>query len=282
MINRSKFLDFVALQLETGDYDAHIPFLTNLVKDGGYSPETAMWLGLLYMAYYQEGSMWVAFNRPGVRSRKTRPPLTLPITQQRRNLYGGKIELHLNDLHAKPSLTEWLGDCADWTSLLRSVRSVWGNGRWASYTTSELLTHLGGPAVEPSCYDVLDSSGPKKGLKALGLEPSEASAEAVRGVLAANGMPVPMSVLESLLCDWAGMNKGTFYAGRNIDRQQGRILDVERKLGCRLTKLWQVRLKTFPHNTLGELHGWEGIDKQRLKAYTRDGAVLAPQDDRSD
>lgn len=275
------FTRFVGMQLATGDYDAHIPFLTALARTQGLTPDESLWLGLLYMGYYTEGSMWLAFTTPGVRRQQRPPPANLPITTQRRNLYGGRIVRHFADLYRVRPFTRWLADRRTWADLLLAVGSLWGNGRWASYTTSELLTHLGGPRVEPTSYEVVNSSGPRKGLGALGLPPSEASAEQVRQHIALTHGEVPMSVLESLLCDWAGMSKGTFYAGRNIDRQQGRILQAEAHCGRRLDVLWRVRREVFPAETLGEDNGWQGIDANRLKSYRDTGAVLTPDEDRT-
>jgi hypothetical protein len=39
-------------------------------------------------------------------------------------------------------------------------------------------------------------------------------------------------------------------------------------------------MRVYPLTTLGELNGWEGIDKARLKAYKETGTVLAPWEDR--
>lgn len=267
-----EFVDFCRLQLDTGDYDAHIPFYKELTKN--LPTEEALWLGLLYMGYYQEGSAWMAFLTPGVKQRRKMPPVKYPITTQRRNLYAGKIARHFTDLLAVENLGRWLHAAKSWEELLEVVGGVWGNGRWASYTTSELLTHLGGPRLEPTTYEVLTSSGPKKGLEHLGVPATDAGADGVMKSLSRDGIDLSPSMLESILCDWAGMNKGTFYAGRNIDRQQGRILQVERSYGIKCSTLWHVRRRVFPGSALGELHGWEGIDHKRLKSYRSTGVVL--------
>ena len=280
MKNFKMFVKFCAMQLETGDYDAHIPFLMELKKRLRLSKEHSVWLGFLYMAYYTEGSAYVAFSDKQVRDRVKLPPSDLPITTQRRNLYGGRITRHLEELHEIPKLHKWLSVSDSWSSLLDRVGSVYGNGRWANYTTSELISHLGELGIEPDTYEILQSSGPRKGLVALDLQPTDSAAKLVADKLAIQGIEIPASVLESLLCDWAGMNKGTFYAGRNIDRQQGRILQVEEKLGVKLDLLWFIRRKVFPAYSLGELNGWEGIDKKRLKKFRDERKILTPGESR--
>ena len=282
-----KFISFARLQLKTGDYDAHIPFLSTLCDSMELSSDERIWVGLLYMAYYTEGSMWRAWRSPGVRGREKHPPLDLPITTQRRNLYGGRIKKHLGELMEIKSLTDWVGEADSWDSLLKVLKRIYGNGRWASYTTAELLIRLTEKeGLEPTGFEILQSSGPKQGLEFLQMPVAEKSALKILRSMEQEEIEIPMSVLESLLCDWSGMNKGSFYAGRNIDRQQGRILHVEhlrsKKTGnaVRFKRLWKCRRKCFPKATLGEKNGWAGIDTKRLKAYRDSGKILAPHEQR--
>lgn len=288
MINYDKFLYFTKLQLETGDYDAHIPFFKRLLGDQ-IGTEKACELGFLYMAYYNEASAWCVHNGG---------KCEYPIEQQRRNLYGGRIYPHLEDLAARVPWLERLRKLDNWSSLLECIGAVYGNGRWASYTTAELLMHLAQLTVRPDSFEILESSGPRGGLEDLGLDVSEASARLVHDALISDGCVLNYSQLESILCDWHGMCKGTFYAGRNIDRQQGRILKVaglleieEVFVDSRLAPLWLAR-RCFDCETRGEVvggdgahgsfsrDGWSGIDKQRLKVYKETGVVLAPWEER--
>ncbi len=289
MINQDKFLYFVKLQLETGDYDAHIPFLKEYCN--GMSGEESVYMGFLYMAYYNEASAHLAFvDRLVIKQFADGGGgglMQYPIELQRRNLYGGRIYQHLDEVHARRPLHGWLLGAQNWCQLLNLVESVWGNGRWATYTSAELLMHLGDlNHIEPDRFEIASSSGPRQGLEFLGLTPTEQSAHEVHQTLNREGLACSVSQCESLLCDWAGMNKGTFYAGRNIDRQQGRIHKVDDMLAgetvcaSKLSELWVIRHRVFPENTLGELGGWHGIDKDRLKVYQATGRVLAPWEGR--
>lgn len=287
MINFDKFAYFCKIQLSSGDYDAHIPFLKRLVADQKIELSQAVELGFLYMAYYNEASAWVHWSK-----HQELEPCgiecwigDLPIETQRRNLFGGRIREHLSDLAKLNSLGRWLErlqSCKSWSELLDEIEQVYGNGRWASYTTAELMLHLANLDLEPDSFEILDSSGPLGGLMALGLQPCEQTCRDVHADLLRESIEVTFSQLESLLCDWCGMCKGTFYAGRNIDRQQGRILKVQRIFGERLTALWEARL-CFPVKCLGEISltaNWQGIDKLRLKHYQATGQVLAPWEQR--
>lgn len=83
-----------------------------------------------------------------------------------------------------------------------------------------------------------------------------------------------LGVVESIYCTFGATCRGKFYPGRNIDRQQQRILTVEQITGEELTSLWNLREKTINKKFLGEFSGWTGIDKERLKAYRDRGELL--------
>jgi hypothetical protein len=80
--------------------------------------------------------------------------------------------------------------------------------------------------------------------------------------------------LESLACDFNSLNKGRYYIGRDIDRQQYRIQRAEDATGIICKELWDARKRVFPHKYLGELNGWEGIEKDRLLHYVTTGEVI--------
>ncbi len=282
MIDFDKFVRFVELQLETGDYDAVIPFMLGMRKHHSLDLRQAVELGLLYMAYYNEASAWTHYiTHEGLHGQGID---ALPIETQRRNLYGGRIHLHLAELHAMNQEKHWLDrlhDCATWAEVLDEVGSVYGNGRWSAFTGGELLLHIcEANHLLPDSYEVMDSSGPLKGLVALGLEPSEEACGLLLNSLADLNLLVSCGQLESLLCDWSSVCKGQLYAGRSIDRQQDRILKVEDRTDQKIPSLWHVRQQVYPLETLGELNGWVGIDRDRLKHYKLTGEVLAPQEKR--
>lgn len=279
LIAVDKFLDFCRGQNAIGDHYPHVMLFKKVAEVEGLSLEQSLWLGIVYMAYYDDGSAWCAFTDAGVKDRAVLPNPTYTIAKQRRNLYGGRIVRHFESLAAVPTLSVWLTSCHTWAGLLGALESIYGNGRWASYTTAEMLTDLG-LTVRPNSYEIAGSSGPRQGLEYLGLPPTEASATYVHKLVEREGLSVPPQVLESFLCNWSRMNKGGFYVGHNLDRQQGRILKAERLTGRKLTLLWECRKLLFPHAYLGELSGWPGIDKQRLKVYRSTGQVLRPDEKR--
>jgi hypothetical protein len=81
-----------------------------------------------------------------------------------------------------------------------------------------------------------------------------------------------METAETSLCDFYAMTRGRYYVGIDIDEMQEQLLRVPSDL----TKwAFKARYESLPHDYLGELNGWEGIDKARKSIYknTREIAV---------
>lgn len=268
------FFKFAQLQADTSDSDPHVQVWTEVARARKMRPDQKLWMTMLYMAYYQDGSMWFAMTE----KKLGLPPLDLPISYQRRNLFGGRIERHLQDLVDKAPLLTYL-KADTWDSLLKKLQSIYGNGRWASYTTAEMIVAMGlGP--KPETFEIAGSSGPKQGLEFLNLEGTERAAEQLHNKMRKDGLDVPPEKLESFLCNWSRMCKGDFYAGYNLDRQQARLLKIERLKDVKFKEPWEARKAVLPKSCLGEHQGWEGVDKKRIKHYAKTGEVLTPWENR--
>jgi hypothetical protein len=274
------FVTFCGYQVRYSDHDPHAVLYSSIADYLHLSQEKRLWLGLLLMAYYQEGSAWAAFRIPKVRERKSLPP-DLPISLQRRNLFGGRINQHLEWIMKKNSLIEWL-DVKHWQKLLDRLDEAYGNGHWSTYTTAELLIRMGGIShkIMPNTFDIPGAPGPVQGMRSLHMEPNERNATLLRDYLKKKGVDAPVEVVESLLCNWNALYKGIYYSGANIDRQQVRILEVEKKLGQTFPELWYVRKHSFNRKVLGELNGWNDVPKDRKRVYKKTGKVLKPYEDR--
>ena len=127
-----------------------------------------------------------------------------------------------------------------------------------------------------------NSSGPRKGLGLFfpglpqGNSPTEIQyldklSEQVVENLQGKVSQVSMETAETSLCDFYALNKGRYYVGIDIDEMQEQLLRVPSDL----TPLaFKARYETLPHEYLGELNGWEGIDKKRKGVY-RDTREIA-------
>jgi hypothetical protein len=275
---RADFLILAEWEHRLDDHGPQNPFLWQLADLLDLTLEERLWLVMLGMAYYQEGSAWVAWNTPGVRARKQPPPVDLPIGVLRRNLFGGKIAKHFADMSRINSFVQWLKPAKDWNSLIETIRGLWGNGSWSSYTTAEAVISITGWDVTPTTEWFLSNSGPRKGLASLGFSVDEAGVGSLRSMIGDKGLAIPIAALETVMCNWNNMRKGEFYIGRSLDRQQSRILEISYRCDCSL--LWEARKKAFNNQALGELNGWPGLDRKRLKLYKQTGRMPLPWENR--
>lgn len=294
---QADFLRMVVGQFASSDFDAEHPVCLWLAQHHGLDEESVRWLCCLYMAFYDEASAWVVFCQSDPFRLPTELDPKLPIGRNRRNLYGGRISWHLEALcAARATAVAWpyhdfTGDPrADWKRLNATLRGVWGNGRFGTYTTAEMLHKVAGAAVEVTGFDNKDSSGPADGVRRLygcgtTLAELDRYTEVTHQLLLTHGLTPTYTVLdrgvtESVLCNFGGCCRGMFYSGRNLDRQQGRVLAVE-ALGYTLPVLWEARGAVFCPEYLGEYNTWVGVDKPRLTVYRDTGVMWWPNEYRS-
>jgi len=297
------FLLFSQMQFDTLDFDTYLA--THYELQRGLTREEGLQLSLLFMARYNVGSGWLAFTRAvpsGVR---------LPVSGQRRNFYpGGMVNKHLasvGQLRAAYGGTLWgwlthdmqlrrpstAAQLDNWHILQRNLGQAWGNGRWACYTSGDLLTKINGVPAIPADLGNKGSSGALAGLRrVVGVAAVEADADKAGAWLmqhsAANLRPrVPYlpagqydyAMLESNLCNFNNLCKGRYYCGRDVDRDQARALRAAAACSMpddhpALRAIWTARAKWFDPLLLGEVQGWRGIDKQRLKIYATTGRLV--------
>ena len=294
-----KFLQMLIKQYRSSDFDSDHPLCMWLIDTYGLDYEQGVWLSILTMAFYNEASAWIAFH--------SSDPFTvpkefnLPIDKNRRNLYGAKIVRHLDSvctLHREyPDwpCQDFTGDPArDWFRLKHNLGQAWGNGRFAVYNTADMLHKVNGVQVTVEDFENKSSSGPADAIWRISncdrknVEQLDREGEAIhQRVLASRRHPIytksDRGTIESVLCNFSGMCRGKYYPGRNIDRQQGRIIRLQ-AVNDRYKKLlepfWTARQACYLKQHLGEFNGWEGVDRPRMKHYAQTGEMLCPEDKR--
>lgn len=309
-LNKNLIDDFVAfcqVQYDCLDYDPFHPAVINLGR--GLDREAALWLSVLYMAFYNLGSTWVAFANTEPMGALPDWIRRLPVGLQRRNLRGGKVVRHLEEFarlaREHGGLYEFLtkgfvGDTKkDWDTLKLNVGEPWGNGRWSIYTTSELFQKANNLPVWPCDIMNEDSSGPAAGLALMFQVPEAERTPEVLNPLAdemftylrkriTTNIPYlpknhfDYAMVESELCDFQSLCKGRYYVGRDIDRDQERIVSTETRLaelGLRFPaaqstdRVWDARAEAFEHRYLGEFNDWSGRTPYALQYYKTTGEI---------
>lgn len=82
--------------------------------------------------------------------------------------------------------------------------------------------------------------------------------------------------IESTICAYSKLFKGTRYLGYYVDRFQEELIHA-RKNGYPqedMLLLWKLRSKVTPLEYLGEYGGWVGIRKERCKLWLKEGKFI--------
>ena len=280
------YAQFHEAQTQSRDMDPAYPVLKWFADS--LDRESGLWLTFLFVGYYHMGSALKAFSlhpSPTVPGQDT---LKLPIAQPRRSHRATlRFAQHLDSLCAKTEqhggLGAWLDSATtsqdpleNWKTLNDELTTVRGNGRWAAYKTAEILMKSHQFNLAAPDMGNANSSGPRKGLGLFfpglpqGNSPAEIAqldqlSQKVVDYLQGKTSQVSIETAETSLCDFYAMNKGRYYVGIDIDEMQEQLLRVPSDL----THLaFKARYETLPHEYLGELNGWEGIDKSRKSVYS--------------
>ncbi len=286
------YAQFHEAQTQSRDMDPAYPVLKWFADS--LDRESGLWLTFLFVGYYHMGSALKAFSLYPTLTVPDEATLKLLIAQPRRSHRATlKFAQHLDSLCAKAEqhggLGAWLDSATtsedpltNWKTLNDELTTVFGNGRWAAYKTAEILMKSHGFNLAAPDMGNANSSGPRKGLGLFfpGLPQGNSPAEIayldelslkVVENLTGKTSQVSIETAETSLCDFYALNKGRYYVGIDIDEMQEQLLRVPSDLTAMAFK---ARYETLPHAYLGELNGWEGIDKKRKSVY-RDTREIA-------
>lgn len=282
IVDEALWYDFVAFsraQIESGDIDPTYPVLRERYQLDGLDPrsEEAIWRTFLYVAVYHLGSaeqLWERFPLPGRIPEDT----VLPTGIERRGMRApGPLAEHVNAA-VRRGFTgrRWseMAGLAGWSAARDLMADLPRGGAWSGYKWADLVKHVHGAPIEAPDLGVgggSETAGPIPGLVRLTGRPWKICAGDVglqRAVLArgrVDGAPFAgLDQLETCLCDFNSLVKGTYYTGNDIDVQLANV---------RALPSWETwreaRRRSFPDWTLGEVHGWDG-PRKALRTLYRD------------
>lgn len=290
---REDYYRFHRVQAECKDMDPAYPVLRHLAGDLGLSIEGRTWLVVCFTAYYHLGSALRAFQETTNPRHAAGAALDLPVATERRgHWYRPRLARHLEAVQTvareePDGLSGWLlGGLygtpeENWATVQHRAAALPGNGRWASFKTTELLQQVCGALVAAPDMQHAHSSGPRRGLELLyaslptGNDPADiAVLDRVSASLVTDmkrrRIPATMETVETSLCDFASLVKGKYYPGHDIDQMQLQLSSVPSGYS-RLA--WDARRKTLPEAYLGELHGRSGLDRERMICYRTTGKI---------
>ena len=300
--NRERLADYFRwhhAQVDTGDIDPVYPVLRELANTWDLTTEQRLWLCVVHTIWYHPGSTLVAFQQVPALSRLPRTPealdraglLTLPTGTERRG-HRDKVQLlrHLLGLPGAFSgdLKRWARGTIEmhgdprrsWESVNEHLATVPGNGRWAAYKTAELWQKVADAPITAADAGHRYSSGPRKGLADLysGI-PGDQSGYAIKHLnrltqqLADVLGEKDLAQVETSLCDFHSLLNGHYYLGHDIDGMQEDWRHPRVAAGIP-PEAWEARARSFAPEHLGEKNDWNGVRRDRQRAYRDTGVML--------
>lgn len=278
---RDDLAEFAGRHLVSRDVDPVYPVLRKIEED---DPEGAFHRSLLYIAYYNLGASetaWECYGHNFLALSRDGQMLRLPTgTERRAHRDPARLAHHLKALAAsRPGDYLWTRSARPdeaWRSLVAWAEGIWGNGRWASYKTAEVLWKVNGLRVRATDMGNDGSSGPRAGLRLFGkagtVEEADRIGDELLADLRARGIQIEIEELETVLCDFASMVKGRYYVGHDIDLMLEQLRD-ERISRSAAGRILRARRETLPHEYLGELQGWRGRDVRLARRYAETGEI---------
>lgn len=289
---REDYYRFHEIQVECGDMDPAYPVLRNVAESLDLDTEHRLWLILLFTSYYHMGSALAALDKATDPKWAVRASLDLPCATERRGHWyrprltrhlqavqeiaqspGGLRQFLLSDLHGTPE--------ENWAQVQHRAGLLPGNGRWASFKTTELIQSVIGVELHAPDMQHAHSSGPRHGLGLLfdnlptGNGPGVIAALNLISTLLvddmrASGLKVAVETAETSLCDFHALVGGRYYPGRDIDQMQLQLEAVPSPLGH---YAWRARRRVLPLHYLGEVNGRTGIDRDAMICYRTTGRI---------
>lgn len=271
------------IQVKTGDIDPAYPVLRAITTS--LSKDDAAWLVLTYAAYYHLGSAMRAFTELDPETLTPGAIAYLPKgTERRGHRDVTKLASHWNALRDQADavggpaafLTPTASGVEGWRQIAGRALGVWGNGRWAAYKTAELAQKVLGADVTAPDAGHAFSTGPRKGLALLYRIPEGNSATVVNDLdrlterLAAEIGEPDIAQVETSLCDYHSAYAGRHYIGKDIDEQLHQLFAVPSDWSG---VAFNARLLSFPACYLGELNGWDNVDRARCRLYRDTGRI---------
>lgn len=273
--------------------DPVYPVLKEMGRLLDLDEEKMNWLIHVYVAYYDMGSALRCFESNPIPTVPQTPILGLFCATERRGhrdpyRFRSHFESIVSISENNGGLGAWIRRYVSkdpeisWLRICSALEAIHGNGRWAAYKIAEMLQKVIDLPIQAPDMGHANSTGPRDGLaylyedlpegnRAEDIAKLDAVSADLIGRMLNKGVEAKIEEVETALCGLKSLINGHYYIGADIDKMQ-ESLD---KQPCSLTPIaYEARKNVFPHNYLGELNGWRGIDKERLKAYKITGKIL--------
>lgn len=304
---------FAGAMVRTQDLDPLYPILRRLNEQDGHEPgsDEAMKRSVVYTAFYNiAAAECVVEAAKHDKSAVVARQLAGRAGTERRGLRTPDFMVfHLNSIGIRArdagGFTPWLQQHwteestpkERWELATEVLLAVPYNGRWAAYKTCDILAEVHGWPMEAPDAGHRFSSGPREGLLLLqaqtghtflpdlpehndqsqgAIERLDRATETVQHELWRRDVPMKMSEVETILCNWKALVSGRYYIGHDVDEMLGQVLSLPQtgEYASVRSRLLKARRATFMPELLGEQLGWIGVRKELMGTYAWTGELV--------
>lgn len=275
------FIEFSKRHKSSGDIDPVYLVFREVNRIEGLTIEQIVWRTLLYVAWYRIGSSEIVFKdypEPSIIEREYR----LPTGIERRGFRGNNkaVEMINDFMRVNNGVEGYLHKVIShegeegWMFIRDDFEKIKNNGGWASYKWADLMKNVVGLNITANSIggEKVKKHSPVQGLQYI-LECDYEmckSHEVQRDFYNIcktfhdfNGL----EEFETSLCDFKSLVNGNYYVGRDIDE----MLDWLPELG----EVWiQARKNVLDDKYLGEVNGWDSVNREKLKVYKLTGKIV--------
>ena len=145
---------------------------------------------------------------------------------------------------------------------IENTTIVWKQGNTA---TSGLLNVYG--------FDEQANTFDRTGKLLLPPETMDKMLEGLTGHIARSGGNINVTEIETSLCAYRKLYKGSRYNGFYLDRMLEEIYFIGQKHPEIAQELLEIRKQSFNEKYLGEISGWRGVRKNMKKLYLETGLI---------
>jgi len=288
---------FAGHLIESRDQDPIYPVLHELSRLRQYNSEEALWLSVVYQAFYHLPAALEAIRRLGdVRELDGRAILDarlreLPTGIERRGLRGGLVVSYLSLVtearRQARGFQNWLTEgwgtnpYTNYANFQRTWQNLEFNARWSSFKMAEILKVSHGWNIAAPDMDLRKATGPRQSLEYLyGLanpkliQLNESGEDFRHQLQKSLNRALDWETVETILCNWNSVRQGRYYVGHDIDELQDQMERATFLSQEDASDLLNARANALPDDYLGEWHDWSGVSKSRQRAWIDAGLVV--------
>lgn len=286
---------FAREHMASNDIDPVYPMLRHIYTEMGLGHERALWFTFLYVGVYNLPTALRMFDgggNPGHLYIKDYG--TMDTGTERRTFRGvSGLTKFIDHVQSYNRLWKAVGSQRSWIELdwgkspqtnfdlfFGTAQTIQHNGRWAAYKWAEILKKVHSYNLAAPDLSLQYSTGPKAGMMRLfgkaydmanDMQRERMLPAVLRSRLFDQGVLVPdWEALETIVCDYNSLAEGRYYVGHDIDQLLAQIMAA--KQGGHITEdeyslLMEARKASFPHQYLGEVHGWDKPDARMKQAF---------------